>query len=105
MNASAADTEQITIPDTIEELVEEEDARPATPWIVIVWNDPVNLMSYVVLVLQKLFGYLRPKATRLMLQVHHEGRAVVSNGTREKCEVDVARLHEYGLWATMQRDD
>src|SRR3954468_18836630 len=105
MNASAADTEQITIPDTIEELVEEEDARPATPWIVIVWNDPVNLMSYVVLVLQKLFGYSRAKATKLMMQVHNEGRAVVAAGTREKCETDVARLHSYGLWATMQHDE
>jgi ATP-dependent Clp protease adaptor protein ClpS len=72
------------------------------PWIVIVWNDPVNLMSYVVYVLQKLFGYSREKATRLMLEVHHEGRAVVSDGSREKCESDVARLHAHGLWATME---
>jgi ATP-dependent Clp protease adaptor protein ClpS len=80
------------------------DERSATerPWIVIVWNDPVNLMSYVVFVLQKLFGYSREKATRLMLQVHHEGRAVVSDGTREKAEADVARLHGHGLWATME---
>ncbi len=72
------------------------------PWIVIVWNDPVNLMSYVVYVLQKLFGYSRKKATKLMLQVHHEGKAVVSDGTREKAEADVARLHAHGLWATME---
>jgi ATP-dependent Clp protease adaptor protein ClpS len=72
------------------------------PWLVIVWNDPVNLMSYVVLVLQKLFGYSREKATRLMLQVHHEGKAVVSDGNREKAEADVARLHAHGLWATME---
>jgi ATP-dependent Clp protease adaptor protein ClpS len=72
------------------------------PWLVIVWNDPVNLMSYVVFVLQKLFGYSREKATRLMLQVHHEGKAVVSDGTREKAEADVARLHGHGLWATME---
>jgi ATP-dependent Clp protease adaptor protein ClpS len=72
------------------------------PWIVIVWNDPVNLMSYVVYVLQKLFGYSRQKATKLMLQVHHEGKAVVSDGTREKAEADVARLHAHGLWATME---
>jgi ATP-dependent Clp protease adaptor protein ClpS len=80
------------------------DERSVTekPWIVIVWNDPVNLMSYVVFVLQKLFGYSREKATRLMLQVHHEGRAVVSDGTREKAEADVARLHGHGLWATME---
>jgi ATP-dependent Clp protease adaptor protein ClpS len=98
-------TEEIVVPDTIEELLGGEDVRPDTPWIVIVWNDPVNLMSYVVLVFQKLFGYSRAKATKLMLQVHHEGRAVVSSGTREKCEIDVARLHGYGLWATMQRED
>ena len=74
------------------------------PWIVIVWNDPINLMSYVVLVFQKLFGYNRAQATELRLDVHHKGRAVVSNGTREKAEMDVFRLHEHGLWATMQQD-
>ena len=73
------------------------------PWIVIVWNDPVNLMSYVVYVFQKLFGYSREKATRLMHQVHYEGKAAVSEGTREKAEADVARLHGHGLWATMER--
>jgi ATP-dependent Clp protease adaptor protein ClpS len=78
--------------------------EPDRPWIVIVWNDPINLMSYVVLVLQKLFGYDKAKATKLMLQVHHEGRAVVSSGEREKAELDVFRLHEHGLWATMQQD-
>jgi ATP-dependent Clp protease adaptor protein ClpS len=75
-----------------------------TPWIVLVWNDPINLMSYVTFVLQKLFGYSLEKATRLMLDVHEKGRAVVSNGTRERCEMDVFRLHEHGLWATMQHD-
>ena len=74
------------------------------PWVVIVWNDPINLMSYVTHVLQKLFGYPREKAEALMLDVHHKGRAVVSNGAREKCELDVFRLHEHGLWATMQHD-
>lgn len=83
---------------------EGRDAERDVPWIVIVWNDPINLMSYVTLVLQKLFGYSRAKATRLMLQVHNEGRAVVSSGTREKAEHDVARLHAHGLWATMRRD-
>ncbi len=75
------------------------------PWVVIVWNDPINLMSYVTFVLQKLFGYSLEKATELMLDVHHKGRAVVSSGAREKAEIDVFRLHEHGLWATMQRDD
>jgi ATP-dependent Clp protease adaptor protein ClpS len=74
------------------------------PWIVIVWNDPINLMSYVAFVFQKLFGYSREKATRLMLQVHHEGKAVVSSGPREKAELDVSRLHAHGLWATMRQD-
>ena len=78
--------------------------EPDRPWIVIVWNDPINLMSYVVLVFQKLFGYNREKATELMLDVHHKGRAVVSSGTREKAELDVFRLHEHGLWATMRQD-
>ena len=74
------------------------------PWVVIVWNDPINLMSYVTFVLQKLFGYSIEKATELMLDVHEKGRAVVSNGSREKAELDVFRLHEHGLWATMQQD-
>jgi ATP-dependent Clp protease adaptor protein ClpS len=74
------------------------------PWVVIVWNDPINLMSYVTLVLQQLFGYSKARATKLMLQVHNEGRAVVSSGTQEKAELDVSRLHAHGLWATMQQD-
>ena len=82
----------------------EEDAEYERPWVVIVWNDPINLMSYVTLVFQKLFGFNLAKATQLMLQVHNEGKAVVSSGNREKSELDVARLHAHGLWATMQRD-
>ena len=74
------------------------------PWVAIVWNDPINLMSYVTFVLMELFGYTRDKATQLMLAVHHEGKAVVSNGTREQMEADVARLHAKGLWATLQQD-
>jgi ATP-dependent Clp protease adaptor protein ClpS len=77
---------------------------PDRPWVVIVWNDPINLMTYVTYVLQKLFGYPREVAEKLMLQVHYEGRAVVSTGTREKAELDVFRLHEHTLWATMQQD-
>jgi len=83
----------------------EEVVTPDHPWVVIVWNDPINLMSYVTFVLQKLFGYSRDKATKLMLDVHLKGKAVVSNGTREKAELDVFRLHEHGLWATMQHDE
>jgi ATP-dependent Clp protease adaptor protein ClpS len=91
-----------TVPLEVEEPDVDELITTDRPWIVIVWNDPVNLMSYVVYVLQKLFGYSREKATRLMLQVHHEGKAAVSEGTREKAESDVARLHAHGLWATME---
>lgn len=80
----------------------DEASKTDRPWIVIVWNDPVNLMVYVVYVLQKLFGYSREKATRLMMQVHNEGKAAVSEGQREKAEADVARLHGFGLWATME---
>jgi ATP-dependent Clp protease adaptor protein ClpS len=75
-----------------------------TPWVTIVWDDPVNLMTYVTYVFQKLFGYSEPQATKLMLQVHNEGKAVVSAGSRESMEVDVSKLHAAGLWATMQQD-
>ena len=74
------------------------------PWVAIVWNDPVNLMSYVTHVLMELFGYPREHAEKLMLDVHQKGRAVVSSGTREQMEHDVARLHAKGLWATLQQD-
>jgi ATP-dependent Clp protease adaptor protein ClpS len=73
------------------------------PWQVVVWNDPVNTMSYVVYVLRKLFGYDETKATRLMLQVHHEGRAIVTEGPRERAEADCFRLHGHGLWATVEK--
>ncbi|MFN0155105.1 MAG: ATP-dependent Clp protease adapter ClpS [Gaiella sp.] len=89
--------------ETTEHLDETDDVRDR-PWIVIVWNDPINLMSYVTLVLRKLFGYSEAKATQLMLQVHNEGKAVVSSGPLERCEHDVARLQGHGLWATMRQD-
>lgn len=84
--------------------VGDEVVDPDTPWIVLVWNDPINLMSYVTFVFQKLFGYSRAKAEKLMMDVHVLGRAVVSSGSREQAERDVFRLHEHGLWATMQQD-
>ena len=74
------------------------------PWIVIVWNDPINLMSYVTFVFQKLFGYSLEKATKLMMDVHHKGKAVVASGSREAFEFDVYRLHQHGLWATMEQE-
>lgn len=76
----------------------------ARPWVTVVWDDPINLMTYVTYVFQKLFGYSEPHATKLMLQVHQEGKAVVSAGSRESMEVDVSKLHAAGLWATLQQD-
>ena len=93
-----------TAPVEIDRPEVDEVVEPDLPWVVIVWNDPINLMSYVVFVLQKLFGYQREKATKLMLDVHFRGRAVVSTGSKEKAELDVSRLHAHGLWATMQKD-
>jgi len=80
---------------------------PATdvPWVTIVWNDPVNLMSYVAYVFRSYFGYPEQKAERLMRDVHEKGRAVVSTGTREEMERDTEALHGYGLWATFRKDD
>ena len=76
-----------------------------TPWVTIVWDDPVNLQTYVTYVFMELFNYSKARATELMLQVHNDGKAIVSTGSREEMEHDVARLHEYGLWATLQRGD
>ncbi len=87
-----------------EDLDNKDNLDFSKSWVVIVWNDPVNLMSYVTYVFQKLFGYGKEKAEKLMLDVHHKGKAVVSQGSREKAELDVLRLHEYGLWATIQED-
>ncbi|MDP9418194.1 MAG: ATP-dependent Clp protease adapter ClpS [Actinomycetota bacterium] len=91
----------------VEQEVREPDEVivPDRPWVTIVWNDPVNLMSYVTFVFQEYFGYPQEKATQLMLDVHQKGRAVVSNGSREEMERDVEAMHGYGLWATMQKDD
>ncbi|MDL4775673.1 MULTISPECIES: ATP-dependent Clp protease adapter ClpS [Thermomonosporaceae] len=82
-----------------------EEQRPDLPWLAIVWNDPINLMSYVTYVFQAVFGYSKSKAEKLMMDVHHKGRAVVASGTREEMERDVEILHSYGLWATVKRDD
>jgi ATP-dependent Clp protease adaptor protein ClpS len=92
-------------PAQLDEPVVDDIVAVDRPWITIVWNDPVNLMSYVTFVFQEYFGYPLERATELMLKVHHEGRAVVSNGTREEMERDVAALHGYGLWATVAKDD
>ncbi|HEY6622200.1 MAG TPA: ATP-dependent Clp protease adapter ClpS, partial [Acidimicrobiales bacterium] len=91
-----------TAPVEIERPEGETSTTEDRPWLVIVWNDPINLMSFVTFVFQKLFGYSKEKATKLMLDVHQKGRAVVSSGTKERAELDVFRLHEHGLWATME---
>lgn len=90
----------------VEEQVTHADSsvEPDLPWITLVWNDPVNLMSYVTFVFQSHFGYTREKAEKLMLDVHLMGRAVVSTGPREKMESDTEALQGYGLWATFQKD-
>jgi ATP-dependent Clp protease adaptor protein ClpS len=82
----------------------DEEVDQARPWVTIVWNDPVNLMSYVTYVFQEYFGYAKEKAEKLMLDVHHRGKAVVSNGSREEMERDVQAMHSFGLWATLQHD-
>lgn len=91
------------VPDLLEEL--DPSKTTDRPWVTIVWDDPVNLMNYVTYVFMKLFGYSKEKAHQLMMKVHNDGKAVVSSGSREAMERDVQRLHEHGLWATLQRDD
>jgi len=91
------EVEPTTVPD--------ETTQVAKPWVTIVWNDPVNLMSYVTYVFQKYFGYSKQKAEKLMMEVHEDGRSAVSSGSREEMERDVQAMHEYGLWATMDRPE
>jgi ATP-dependent Clp protease adaptor protein ClpS len=91
------------MPVEIEEPETDEQTLVDRPWVTIVWNDPVNLMSYVTFVFQTYFGYARRKAEKLMLEVHHDGKSVVASGSREEMERDVQEMHEYGLWATMEK--
>ena len=93
------------VPLAVQDPETSEATEEDRPWVVLVWNDPINLMPYVTFVLQKLFGYSKEKATRLMLDVHEKGRANVSSGTRTEAERDVHRLHAHGLWATMEHDE
>ncbi len=92
---------EVEDPDVVNDRMTDEDR----PWTVVVWNDPINLMPYVSFVFRKLFGYSEEKANKLMLDVHHKGRAIVASGTRTEAERDVSRLHSHGLWATMEHDD
>lgn len=94
-----------TAPVELDRPQSEVDVAADKPWITIVWNDPVNLMSYVTYVFMSYFHYPQSQAHQLMMQVHEEGRAVVSNGSREEMERDVAAMHSYGLWATLAKDD
>jgi ATP-dependent Clp protease adaptor protein ClpS len=88
----------------MEDVEVSQEAEVDTPWVTIVWNDPVNLMSYVTFVFMQYFGYPRTKAESLMMDVHTEGKALVSSGSRDQMERDVTAMHSYGLWATMSRD-
>src|SRR5262245_36360387 len=90
---------------TLERPDADERVQQDKPWVTIVWDDPVNLMSYVTFVFVDYYKYPRSKAQRLMMQVHNDGKAVVSTGTREEMERDVQAMHSYGLWATMQKAD
>ena len=92
-----------TSPVELDQPAVDEVTQLATPWVTIVWNDPVNLMSYVSFVFQQYFGYARSKAEQLMLEVHRDGKSVVSTGSREEMERDVQAMHEYGLWATLSK--
>lgn len=98
----------VTVPLEIEQTQSAEEVfavpEPDVPWVTIVHNDPVNLMSYVTYVFQAYFGYSKDKAHKLMMDVHHKGRAIVSSGTREEMERDVQAMHGYGLWATLSQE-
>ena len=93
-----------TKPGTTGQLEADSLDATASPWVTIVWNDPVNLMTYVTYVFQQVFGFPKKKATKLMLDVHHKGKAVVAAGAREAMERNVEILHGYGLWATVKQD-
>ncbi|MEZ0166785.1 ATP-dependent Clp protease adapter ClpS [Kineococcus sp. LSe6-4] len=95
----------MTAPTELERPGADLTTSPDTPWVTLVWNDPVNLMSYVTYVFRTHFGYSEAKAEALMMDVHAKGRAVVSSGTRESMERDVEAMHGYGLWATLQKDE
>jgi ATP-dependent Clp protease adaptor protein ClpS len=92
-----------TVPDTREDADVSVVPRADRPWQTVVWNDPVNLMSYVVHVFREYFGFPAEHATRLMLAVHHDGHAIVAEGAREQMELHAQAMHDYGLWATIRK--
>jgi ATP-dependent Clp protease adaptor protein ClpS len=93
------------MPQTLERTDTYRVVSPDVPWVTLVWNDPVNLMTYVSYVFRSYFGYPKAEADRLMLQVHNDGRAVVATGPREEMERHVEAMHDYGLWATVTKAD
>lgn len=95
----------VTTPVELDEPLSDLEQAVDVPWVTLVWNDPVNLMSYVSFVFRSYFGYTQAKADELMLDVHQRGRAAVSHGSREAMERDVEALQGFGLWATMRKDD
>ncbi|WP_208109329.1 ATP-dependent Clp protease adapter ClpS [Enemella evansiae] len=82
-----------------------DQALRQTPWVTIVWDDPVNTQIYVTHVFVTYFHYPKAKAQRLMLQVHNEGKAIVATGSREEMERDCNAMHDFGLWATLDRSE
>lgn len=104
MPTAAPDTIERLREDIRERIHEETSVTPDRPWVTIVWDDPINLMTYVTYVFQQLFNFPKSKAEKLMMDVHRTGKAVVTTGTREEMERDVTRLHGAGLWATLQHD-
>ncbi|GAA1187838.1 MULTISPECIES: ATP-dependent Clp protease adapter ClpS [Brevibacterium] len=90
---------------TLAEPEVDEVVATDSPWVTIVFNDPVNLMSYVTYVFRSYFGYSPAKAKKLMMEVHNEGKSVVATGTREQMERDTAAMHGFGLWATCKKAD
>ena len=93
------------VPEVLEDIAVDEQVLLDTPWTTVVWNDPVNLMNYVSYVFRSYFGFDRAKAEELMLQVHNNGRAVVATGGREEMERHVEAMHDFGLWATLAKED
>jgi ATP-dependent Clp protease adaptor protein ClpS len=86
-----------------EEIAEEESIDLDAVWHVVVHNDPVNLMSYVVLVFRRVFGFSPAKARKHMLEVHQRGKSILWTGPREKAELYVQQLHGQLLLATLER--
>src|ERR1700712_2269593 len=101
--AYGTDIDQRT--DTAQQTSTDVLTAPDIPWNLVIWNDPVNLMSYVSYVFQSYFGYSEAKAEQLMMQVHSEGKSAVTAGSKEKMEVDAVAMHGFGLWATVQKDN